>query len=291
MGKSEEIYWRAECSFADSHKNGMLSEILGVSWPEAVGIVTAFFGQVRRQFPDGNVTRITDDMLRHWCRSKKISMTALVGATWVDKTPENELHVHGWDERYSEIALKRMAEKEKKRYQRAEEKRRLSGQKRDNVPILSPDCPQNVPAVPTVSPPYARAGDSERDSEKEHQTTLVAVPTTPARDYAKDLLAAWNGLAVELNLPRAESLSKSRRAKAAARVRDGVLDRWAEVSAALRGSRFHLGDNQRGWRADFDWLCTEDGWRKLLERSAVGPPVLSAHRVETPEEFYRRTIQ
>lgn len=277
MPKIEEIYWRAECSFADSHKHGMLSEIMGVSWPEAVGIVAAFFGQVRRQFPDGVVTRISDDMLRHWCRSKKISMTALVGATWVDKTPDNELHVHGWDERYSEIALKRMAEKEKKRYQRAEEKRRLSGQKRDNVPILSPECPQNVPAVPAMSPPYTRAGDSERDSEKKKPTTLPPVgglfgspekvaPKKPTTDQAR-VVEAYQGMfeerfgyppAADKTKPFVQAANAIRALGGGATAADtliGLLPRYFDLSETdkfFHGasfSKFVLGDTLNKLRA------------------------------------------
>lgn len=287
MGKSEEIYWRAECSFADSHKHGMLAEIMSISWLEAVGLVSTFFCRVRRQMPDGDVSRITDKVLRLWTRSSKATMEALKGAGWVD--PDGK--VHGWDERYSEIALKRMAEKEKKRYQRAEDRRKLSGQIGDKCPdkngTVSPNCPSNVPVVP---PLHARAREGDGEGEGyELQTALVAVPAPT--DRADELCAAWNQVAAELSLPVVRGpLSKPRKAAANARVRDGVLDSWPAICSALRSSPFYLGagparNGGKPWRADFDWLCTVDGWRKLLERADVGPPKAA---VESVDEWYER---
>ncbi len=132
-----------------------------------------------------------------------------------------------------------------------------------------------------------RATDSQSDCQSDPQsdckylrdttsTEQVVTPASPKRD-ATELLARWNQLAADLSLPQVRGeLSDRRKGLAAQRVRDGVLEQWPAICDALRSSPFYLGAGpSRGggkpWRADFDWLCTVDGWRKLLERAEVGP--------------------
>lgn len=71
-------------------------------------------------------------------------------------------------------------------------------------------------------------------------------------------------------LPRCLALTPKRRQHIAARLRERPLAAWEPILRALAASPFHTGENDRGWRADLDWLTrnSENGL-KLLERSSV----------------------
>jgi len=164
MPRLEEIYWRAECSFAESHKHGDLAAEIGVPWVESVGIVAALYGQVRRQFPDGNIAKVSDAVLRRWCHSRKVTLDALKASGWVDADGK----VHGWDERYSVIVEKREAERDRKRKQRV-----------GTDGTLSRECPANVPPVPPVRA-FGREGEGyTKEGEKQHAPKRPAPPADP----------------------------------------------------------------------------------------------------------------
>jgi hypothetical protein len=50
-----------------------------------------------------------------------------------------------------------------------------------------------------------------------------------------------------------------------ARLKDSTLDEWTRVFDALERSAFCRGENDRGWRADFDFLLQPKSFTKLLE--------------------------
>ena len=42
---------------------------------------------------------------------------------------------------------------------------------------------------------------------------------------------------------------------------------WEKALSTIGGSAFLQGENDRGWRADLDFICQEKSWRKLQEGS------------------------
>lgn len=80
-----------------------------------------------------------------------------------------------------------------------------------------------------------------------------------------EVLEAWNGLASDCGLPTVSKLTNARRRKLHARIRDHPFEDWAAALAAIRRSQFLRGENDRGWRANFDWLLRPETIPKLLE--------------------------
>jgi len=117
------------------------------------------------------------------------------------------------------------------------------------------------------------------------------------------MVNAWNALAAECDLAAVQRVTAARRAKAKARLWDcGGLDGWAEALTKVRDSPFLRGDNDRGFRADFDFLLQKSSFTKLLEGSyarvagkdsgrsshrGTGPPGLVATANELIEEYRR----
>lgn len=263
MPKIEEIYWRAECSFAESHKHGLLAAELHVSWAEAVGIVCALFGQVRRQIHDGDLSKIPASVLQRWCHSRKVTLDALKASGWVDA----DGRVHGWEERYSDLAMKRTAEREKKAAQRHREKG-PSGT--PDVPFLSPECPRNVPSVPSLHA-IAREGEGEGEG----YTSSLRSDVRGSAAFPPNVERLW-AIYREATGRKPAPLTT----KAAARLAE--LIGWAgSLEAAERGVRkvgasaFHRGENRD--RKRFDGLedkpfRTADAFRGWCEEPLAAPP-------------------
>jgi len=98
------------------------------------------------------------------------------------------------------------------------------------------------------------------------ETPDISLPAALDRTAVGAMVNAWNALAAECDLAAVQRVTAARRAKAKARLRDcGGLDGWAEALTKVRDSPFLRGDNDRGWRADFDFLLQESSFTKLLE--------------------------
>lgn len=116
----------------------------------------------------------------------------------------------------------------------------------------------------------------------------------------------WNTLAARLGLPQAKDLTPMRRKAIGARIAAAGLDGWCEALAAVEASPHCRGDNDRGWRADIDFVATAAKFQKLREgsygpvqspaqsvasASFDGPPAVRASIVAaTDEDFARRWI-
>lgn len=90
-------------------------------------------------------------------------------------------------------------------------------------------------------------------------------PLTPKPDF-DEALKAWNLLASEKNLSKVQRLTEPRKRSLAARLAEcGGLEGWQSAIAKVRGSPFLTGDNDRNWRADFDFLLQQKSFTKLME--------------------------
>ena len=108
-----------------------------------------------------------------------------------------------------------------------------------------------------------RSLETERETETEEERTLTGSP--PNKD-ARQALSDWNTMADRAGLPTAQRLTKTRRAKLNARLKEcGGLAGWADALARVEASSFLTGDNPRGWRADLDFMLQESSFTKLIE--------------------------
>ena len=104
-------------------------------------------------------------------------------------------------------------------------------------------------------------------------STLSLTPNTPPSEEGppaeSDLeiaLKAWNTLAGEIDLPLAQRLTKPRRTALAARLEEcGGLLGWEAALEKVRSSSFLRGQNDRSWRADFDFVLQAKSFTKLME--------------------------
>lgn len=83
---------------------------------------------------------------------------------------------------------------------------------------------------------------------------------------ASEIVEDWNALAGELDLPKVVKLTPARRRALKVRLHEyPELEAWQRAFRTIRESPFLLGDNQRAWKADFDFLLQAKSFTKLTE--------------------------
>lgn len=134
---------------------------------------------------------------------------------------------------------------------------------------------------PGGNPPISdlRSLDQEQDQKRSRLTATASA-----------LVDLWN-TTVTPPLPQCRGLSGSRQRHANSRLAEAPLDEWAAVIVAINASRFCRGDNDRGWKASFDWLLQPDTRLRVLEGKYAGKQAQSVIPLlprETPEQTRAR---
>ena len=86
------------------------------------------------------------------------------------------------------------------------------------------------------------------------------------------------------SLPKVLKLSDKRRLKIRVRFEEMgySYETMQQIFDKAEASRFIRGDNNRGWRADFDWIFTNgSNWVKILEGKYDNKPSINETRYET----------
>lgn len=78
---------------------------------------------------------------------------------------------------------------------------------------------------------------------------------------------AWNEMALRRGLPVVKKLNAARRRALGVRIREHPIDDWMAALDAIERAPWMHGDNDRGWRADFDFLLQPSSFQKLIEGS------------------------
>lgn len=87
----------------------------------------------------------------------------------------------------------------------------------------------------------------------------------------------WNETALRCGLQQARSLTPARRKAMVARIREhGGMAAWHRALAMIERSAFLRGQNDRGWRADLDFVLQASRFAKVVDggygNGAHGPP-------------------
>ena len=85
------------------------------------------------------------------------------------------------------------------------------------------------------------------------------------RVSVKDIVEAWNELADAKGLAKVVRVTDSRRKQIQARIKEYEPDDWSKALTAIYKSKFLCGENDRGWKADFDFLLQPKSFVKLVE--------------------------
>lgn len=81
----------------------------------------------------------------------------------------------------------------------------------------------------------------------------------------REVIDAWQTRMVPQGFPAIRKMTGQRERLLNARLKDSTLEEWMQAMSALERSAFCRGENDRGWRADFDFLLQPKSFTKLLE--------------------------
>ena len=105
----------------------------------------------------------------------------------------------------------------------------------------------------------------ENREEEESKTSAVASVPSSLIIAVDDVVDSWNAFAPQHGLSVVRALTDKRK-KA---IKRRAADVWPQIETIyeiIRSSSFLLGDNNRNWTVDFDFIwCTSDGALKILE--------------------------
>ena len=124
----------------------------------------------------------------------------------------------------------------------------------------------------STSPTDSPNGESYGEVVGDGSPTLPSSP--PEIDLRQTVLSpmakAWNEICGVVGLTRIREAKGQRRAKMLKRHREdfkGDIGRWRAYCQAIAASSFLTGDNDRGWKADFDWALEPRNLTKVRENT------------------------
>lgn len=126
-----------------------------------------------------------------------------------------------------------------------------------------PDAPVNEaqgrgePGAPKPSLNLSPSTSDDKSSSAE----------TPSAIKPIHLLEAYNAMAGRIGLPVAKKLEGDRLRKARILVRTATIDDLTEAIDAIERNPWMHGQNDKGWRADFDFLLQPKSFNRLIEGS------------------------
>lgn len=145
-------------------------------------------------------------------------------------------------------------------------------EKKENAPLIPPlSFP---PITPLSYPPIIPPKKKEKKKEKEEEVADAKTTAENGGESYEEMKRIWNRMAKANDLPTVMLISKSRKEKIKARVSewkaalpemtpDEVLEL---ITREILKVPFLKGDNDRGWRVDFDFVFRNDtNWQKILE--------------------------
>ena len=106
----------------------------------------------------------------------------------------------------------------------------------------------------------AKTADTEYDTDTEYDSDINKNTSTSSVDAVVRL---YNDLCP--SLPSVRTLSDKRKRDIKTRLKKYTLDDFQKVFEKAEKSSFLRGDNERGFRASFDWLINEGNMAKVLD--------------------------
>lgn len=233
---------------------------LDVSIPQVIGHLELLWAFVAKKTPHGNIGKWPDGTIARaaqWTGDPGVFVAALHEAGFIDDCATHRFVIHDWADhapRWVRSKLSRAGE---------------TFAKRECTRECSRDCTVDS------KPSQAKPGISSSDEEESPAVPDDAIggrdgsPSRKAPPCPADLIVGeYHRLLPEL--PVVAKLTSSRRKALQARWREREghqsLDFWRwYFGEVVRGQAFLMGENDRGWRADFEFLVKESSFYKTVE--------------------------
>lgn len=105
----------------------------------------------------------------------------------------------------------------------------------------------------------------DKNTPTECSSESLPTPQAAKPDF-QPIVDSWNAVAADVGLPAIRSLTKNRKRILGQRLRDPAWrEQWRQALDKVRGSPFCRGENNTGWRMDFEYFIKPDSVTKILE--------------------------
>lgn len=128
----------------------------------------------------------------------------------------------------------------------------------------SKDTPSNASSMQQACNVHGNSHLQGSNEPIESSNEDLSVGTDPPLTK-KEVLEAWDERMVPLGLPAVRKMTAQRERQLKARLKDSTIEDWQRAFDAIERSPFLRGENDRGWRADFDFLLQPKSFTKLIE--------------------------
>ena len=129
---------------------------------------------------------------------------------------------------------------------------KASAQRRSNKRSTDVQPTNNQQPITNNQEPIILSSKEDMSSDDDHPSV-------------KEIVEAWNELADARSLPKVIRVTDARRKQIQARLKEYPPDDWSKALTAICKSKFLCGENDRGWKADFDFLLQPKSFVKLVE--------------------------
>ena len=131
----------------------------------------------------------------------------------------------------------------------------------------NPHQKEAVSTIPAPDSPGAKPMQAGPLTDSPIPITDSPIPYPSPRDLT-EAVAVYNSAAKEVGWPECQRLTEPRKASLKARLEEvGSLEGWSLAIERARSSPFLVGENEKGWKADFDFLLKAAKFTKLMEGS------------------------
>lgn len=258
----------AHQELADHPKIYKLGKLLRIDDENApIGLLLRLWWWAMDYAPDGSLERYdADDLARatHWKGEPEELLEALIGAGWIDRGPEG-LQIHDWYQYAGRLMEQREIKREQGRARQQRFKERHQKPAPDGAPEEAPEDNAEITRYSRVSNAPTVPNSTEQNTTKpEKEKPAAAGAERPAPCPYEEIVTAFNMICS--SFPEVKKITDGRKKAIAARWREvGSLDPFREIFRAAEASPFLKGSNDRGWRADFDWILKPANWTKIAE--------------------------
>lgn len=116
-----------------------------------------------------------------------------------------------------------------------------------------------------VTPPDTETDTYKKSSNEDSSSGDDAPPDFDPPLTVREIVDGWNQRMVPQGFPAVQRITGTRERHLKARIRENSLADFQRAMAALERSAFCRGENDRGWRADFDFFVQPKSFTKLIE--------------------------
>lgn len=112
--------------------------------------------------------------------------------------------------------------------------------------------------------------DKETSPDGEAKKGGLSLPNTQKEKIDYQALMCYYNTTFQGKLPEIKSMTDTRKKAVSARIAQYGKNSVTEAFRNVLDSPFLLGDNDRNWKADFDWIFKSEHYTRILERRYNG---------------------